>query len=256
MTSLPSFVELMASLGLDQVTKNPDQMPKSSVSSPSSSPRPTGAIVPLHTRNSMQSLRDTNLTRPRVARYAPYSPVVSATRRGSISSISSSSLERDRSPLRSYSASPRPPSSPRFSRRPMNKLSVNVYGSVSDLAANTPISSYVRRKTPGTSPTSPTFSLESRCDSPPVSPVPLTVPTLPTLYPHSATSDSFPITPSDSEMLSFENDPSLYTFGDAPKAKSLSRRPRRSVGVRISTPPRSAELHGHYQRRRSFAHIA
>lgn len=118
MTSLPSFVELMASLGLDQATKTPDQTLHSSNSSPSSSPRFAGAVVPLHARSkSIQSLRDTSVTRQRVARYSPYSPVLvceflhlfddclfpynqSATRRGSLSSMSSSSLESDRSPLR------------------------------------------------------------------------------------------------------------------------------------------------------------
>lgn len=132
----------------------------------------------------------------------------------------------------------------------MNKLSVNVYGSACDLSANTPISSYVRRKTPGTSPTSPTFPQESYRESRHASPLPLTVPTLPTLYPHSANSDSFPITPSDAD-ISFENDSSC---GDALQIKT-ARRPRRA-GIRISTPPRSADLHGHYPRRRSLAHIA
>lgn len=247
MTSLPSFVELMASLGLDQTTKTLDQTPKSSLSSPSTSPRLVGAAVPLHSRSkSIQSLRES--TRPRVVRYSPYSPVLSTSRRGSLSSVSSCSLERDRSPLRAISSSPRAASSPRLSRRSTNKLSVNVYDSASDLAANTPISSYVRRKTPGTSPTSPTFSQESR-DSPP--PMPVTVPTLPTFWPNSANSDSFPITPNDSESISFEND---YSFGDATKTRS--RHHRRHVGIRISTPPRSADLTALYPRRRSLAHVA
>jgi len=202
--------------------------------------------MPLHSRSkSIQSSRES--TRPRAARYSPYSPVLSRSRRGSLSSLSSCSLERDRSPLRAISSSPRAASSPRLSRRSTNKLSVNVYGSASDLAANTPISSYVRRKTPGTSPTSPTFSQESR-DSPP--PMPVTVPTLPTFWPNSANSDSFPFTPKDSESISFEND---YSFGDATKPRS--RRHRRHVGIRISTPPRSADLTAHYPRRRSLAHV-
>ncbi|KAF8076207.1 hypothetical protein FPV67DRAFT_403045 [Lyophyllum atratum] len=250
MTSLPSFVELMASLGLDQTINTPDQMPKSSLSSPSASPRLMGAAMPLHSRSkSTQSLRES--TRSKVARYSPYSPyspVFSASRRGSLSSVSSCSLERDCSPLRAISSSPRAASAPRLSRRSANKLSVNVYGSVSDLAANTPISSYVRRKTPGTSPTSPTFPQESR-DSPP--PMPVTVPTLPAFWPNSANSDSFPITPNDSESISFDKD---YSFGYA--TKTHSRRHHRHVGIRISTPPRSADLTAHYPRRRSLAHVA
>ncbi|KAG6855030.1 hypothetical protein C0991_005959 [Blastosporella zonata] len=236
----------MASLGLDQDTKIPDQRAQSTFSSPSASPRLMGAGVPMHSRSkSTHSLRESS--RPKFARYSPYSPVISASRRGSLSSVSSCSLERDGSPLRSISASPRPTSPPRLSRRPMNKLSVNVYGSASDLSANTPISSYVRRKTPGTSPTSPTFSHDSR-ESTPASPMPVSVPTLPALWPNSANSDSFPTTPKDYESL--EN----YSFGDA--TKSHSRRRCRNVGIRISTPPRSADLTSHSPLRRSFAHIS
>ncbi|GLB33628.1 hypothetical protein LshimejAT787_0105120 [Lyophyllum shimeji] len=247
MTSLPSFVELMASLGLDQTTKTPDRTPKSSLSSPSTSPRLVGAALPFHSRSkSNQSLRESS--RPRATRYSPYSPVLSASRRGSLSSVSSCSLDRDRSPLRAISSSPRAASSPRLSRRSTNKLSVNVYGSTSDLPANTPISSYVRRKTPGASPTSPTFPYESR-DSPP--PMPVLVPTLPSFWPNSANSDSFPVTPNDAESISYDKD---YSFGDA--TKSRSHRHRRHAGIRISTPPQSADLTAHYPRRRSLAPVA
>lgn len=140
----------------------------------------------------------------------------------------------------------------------MNKLSVNTYGSASDLAANTPISTYVRRKTPGASPTSPTFPHEARNYSRSESPMPMTVPILPTLLPSSASSESFPITPSDSESLPYEIDYRIYarnSFGDISQAGKQSRRPPHA-GTRISTPPRSAELTGHYPRRRSLAHIA
>jgi len=52
-----------------------------------------------------------------------------------------------------------PPSSPSSlrPRRSSNRLTINIYGSTSDLPANTPISGYLRRKTPGASPTSPGF---------------------------------------------------------------------------------------------------
>lgn len=77
MTTLPSFVELMESLGLDQTTKTPDQASPSTNSSPSSSPRLASATAPLHGRSkSSQSLRDANATRQRIARYSPYSPIL------------------------------------------------------------------------------------------------------------------------------------------------------------------------------------
>ncbi|KAG5723585.1 hypothetical protein E4T56_gene18137 [Termitomyces sp. T112] len=241
MTSLPSFVELMASLGLDQSTKTSDHRPQSqsALSSPSTSPRLIGAGI--HSRSrSTQSLRESS--RSRTTRYSPYSPVIPTPRRDSLSSASSCSLQRDQSPVRAISSSPRDASPRRFSRRSTNNLSVNVYGSASDLAANTPISSYVRRKTPGASPTSPTFSHESR-DSSPVSPVPMTVPKLPAFC-----SGSFPTTTRDIESLTFETH-------SAAEAAKTDRRGRRSVGTRISTPPHSADLTSHYPRRRSLAHI-
>ncbi|KAG6890907.1 hypothetical protein C0995_000864 [Termitomyces sp. Mi166 len=212
MTSLPSFVELMASLGLDQTTKSPDHRPQSTFSSPSASPRLMGAGMPMRSRSkSTQSLKES---------------------------------KRDRSPMRAISPSSRSVSPPRFSRRSANKLSVNPYGSASDLAANTPISSYVRRKTPGASPTSPTFPHESR-DSLPISPMPMTVPTLPAFWPNSS-SGSFPTT-KGTESPTLES----YSLSDIAKNH---RRGRRSVGTRISTPS-SADLTSHYPRRRSLAHI-
>ncbi|KAG6837941.1 hypothetical protein H0H93_008335 [Arthromyces matolae] len=212
MASLPSFVELMASLGLNQTTKTPDYPSKSTFSSPSASPRLIGAAMPSHSRSkSTQSLRD-SASRAKISRYSPYSTNVTDIHQS------------------------------------MNELSVNVYGSVSDLAANTPISSYVRRKTPGGSPTSPTFSSHERDDSPPPPTplIPVTVPTIPNLWPTSASSDTFPLTPKDSELLDD------YSFGEAVKGH---RRGRHSVGIRISTPPRSADLTPHYPRSRSLAHL-
>ncbi|KAF9469064.1 hypothetical protein BDZ94DRAFT_1245278 [Collybia nuda] len=257
MTTLPSFVELMASLGLEASTKILDQMP-STRSSPSSSPRPAIITAPLYSRSkSTQSLRDASTTRQRVARYTPYSPVLSSARRGSLSSLSSTSSEIDRSPLRACSTSPRTTSSPRLSRRSLNKLSVNIYGSVSDLAANTPISTYVRRKTPGASPTSPTFPHEGRNYTRSESPMPVAVPTLPALLPSSENLETLPITPSDSESVPDEVDSRIYSERpsvDAPQGGNRSRRSHHA-GTRISTPPRS-ELATHYPRRPSLAHVA
>ncbi|KAG6885351.1 hypothetical protein C0993_002827 [Termitomyces sp. T159_Od127] len=223
MTSLPSFVELMASLGLDQTTKIPDLQPHSALSSPSTSPQLIGAGMPMRSRSkSSQSLRDSSRTR--VARYSPYSSTIPSSRRDSISSVSS--LEHEQSPTRAISPS-KPTSPRRVSRRPANNLSINIYGSASDLAVNTPISSYVRRKTPGASPTSPTFPHEFR-DSPTISPMPMTVPTLPAFW-HKSSPSSLPTT-RDTESPTTEN----CSSGEVAKTH---RRSRRSIGTRISTPP-------------------
>lgn len=99
MTALPSFVELMASLGLDHGAVKPDQ---STRSSPTHSPR---LSKPGHTRSkSTQCFREMSIARH--VRYSPYSPGLvgytrvylhsaetveqSAARRGSLSSTSSS----------------------------------------------------------------------------------------------------------------------------------------------------------------------
>jgi len=71
MTALPSFVELMASLGLDHVVITQDQ---STNSSPTASPR---TARPQHIRSkSTQSMKEMNTSRQRVVRYSPYSPAL------------------------------------------------------------------------------------------------------------------------------------------------------------------------------------
>ncbi|KAJ7638657.1 hypothetical protein FB45DRAFT_407915 [Roridomyces roridus] len=240
MTTLPSFVELMASLGLNQTV--PEQSTLSSPrSSPSSSPRMPSVTPPSPTKSrSTPSLRDAAATRNRLARYSPYSPVFqSSSRRGSLSSVSSSSSDYERPTVRAYSTSPHPPSSPRARKRHgNNNLTVNVYGSNSDLSANTPISTYVRRKTPGASPTSPTFSREA-LDSPSASPMPFSIPTLPSLLPRSASSESFPLTP-NSDLASERCSPSYPSkpLPDVVEAGTFLHRGFHT-GVRISSPPRS-----------------
>ena len=169
MATLPSFVELMATLGIDDDD------------------------------------RSAEIRRP-TARYCPYS----RHRTGSISS--SSDLD----------PAPAPPR-----RRRRAKLTINVCGSTSDLAASTPISTYVRRK----SPTSPSFGQDSGYES--ASPPPHTpsVPTLPVLLPSaSASSDSFPTTNLDTNRF--------YRI-------VRSRR----LGVRISAP--SSQFSESYSRNRS-----
>lgn len=246
MTTLPSFVELMGSLGLDHVVVAQDY-------STHSSPAPSLRLgKPRHIRSkSTQCLRETNISRQRVVRYSPYSPALSVTRRGSLSS--SSSPELDWASLRASSTSPHPKSSPRLSRRSYEQSSIDVYGSAS---ANTPISSYVRRKTPGTSPTSPTFPRESPYDSDTASRNVVTVPTLPTLI-HSppSSTDSLHTTFCESELSPPDVD------GDS-SSHSLDRSTRgspgsyRTSGVRISSSPDSADFSSTYPRSQSLACIA
>ncbi|EDR12510.1 uncharacterized protein LACBIDRAFT_323800 [Laccaria bicolor S238N-H82] len=191
MNSLPSFVELMAALGLEQ-SASALQSPRSTTASPClESVHPSS---PTRSKSS-PSLRD-SASRHRVTRYSPYSP---------------STLHL------SYFDIVLPP----------------VYGSTSDLPADTPISTYVRRKTPGLSPSSPSFS----CSGSPITPpMPLTLPILPTLLPNSASSDSFPVTPtSDCEL------PLPGPCSPVGEHKPLTEGPRyirhmrRHTGVRIST---------------------
>ncbi|KAJ7095214.1 hypothetical protein B0H15DRAFT_97675 [Mycena belliarum] len=255
MTTLPSFVELMASLGLDTVDRSPSPR-----SSPASSPRVPSVTPPSPTKSrSSPSLRDTPASRNRLARYSPYSPVFQlSSRRGSLSSNSSNSSDYERPTVRAYSTSPHPPSSPRSRKRHgNNNLSVNVYGSNSDLSANTPISTYVRRKTPGASPTSPTFPREAY-DSPSSSPMPFSIPTLPPLFPRSASSDSFPLTPnSDSGGVeSGHSSPNMnYPAKALPEPDSATTFLHRGhhTGVRISAAPRLVDRH---PRSRAVVHIA
>lgn len=218
MNSLPSFVELMASLGLER-SASALQAPRSTTPSPRlENVHPSS---PTRSRSS-PSLRE-SASRHRVTRYSPYSPSITSNRRGSISSISSSSSD-DLSP--SSNTFPTSTLSSLRARRSRNKLFISVYGSTSDLPADTPISTYVRRKNPGLSPTSPTFSSSDPHFTPPM--LPLTLPILPTLLPNSASSDSCPVTPtSDCEL---------------PLSGPCSPVMRRHTGVRISTqlPPQTS----------------
>ncbi|PCH41428.1 hypothetical protein WOLCODRAFT_163085 [Wolfiporia cocos MD-104 SS10] len=215
MTTLPSFVELMASLGLDNKAHSPAlnnpgpaltaprfhhsrSSSTSSCSSFSSGPvSPPQRTIPVDgpqiasMRESSPSERDWEMERrkARAKRYAPYGTSISHTRKRSVSTIVKE--EPDEQPLRPLSTSPylstatisRKSSSlaMRSTKRP-HKLTL----SENDLTANTPISSFVRRKTPQTSPTSPTFPerRRKRSSSPTV---PVSIPTLPFVFPPSPT---------------------------------------------------------------------
>jgi len=242
MASLPSFVELMASLGLDsKATSTPqsEQLP----SSPALPDSPRMRLVKSPARaSSNPSLRET-ATRQYASRYSPYSPAfTSHRRRGSQSSISSSS-DFESSPLSPSFPSPTRPTLSR-SRRYRNKLTINTYGSSSDINGETPISTYVRRKSPNHSPTSPNFNPDSGYESS-SPPMPFSIPSLPMLLPHSASSESFPNTPTE------DSD----SGADIAEGHNYYRFIRRRTGTRISTPPRSARSE-HYPRRKSIVDLA
>lgn len=235
----------MESLGLEQTSHSPSpelSPSPSPESSPSSSPHLGGTMAPSPTRSrSSPSLRDLS-SRHRAPRYSPYS---SYTRRGSTSSSSSSDLEC----TKQSSTSP-PPSSLR-ARRSRNQLTVNVYGSTSDLPAYTPISSYLRRKTPGASPTSPTFPRHVTYES-----VDITLPIVPS-FPNSASTDSsFPKTPqSDNGASSPRLSDKAVIITEATEVRSPRSHRRWHTGVRISTPPCSAGIDD-FSRRRLVPHFA
>ncbi|KAH8834112.1 hypothetical protein DL96DRAFT_1703741 [Flagelloscypha sp. PMI_526] len=260
MTSLPSFVELMATLGLESKQDSTSEHSSSPFSSPSCSPRlSVTAPSPTHTRSrSNPNAREASIAmRARSARFSPYAPNNTSGRRGS--TASASDFEP---PNRALSSSPR---SRRLRRIASAHLTVNVYDSASDLSANTPISSYVRRKTPGGSPTGSIFSSHSsnsssRNESPSHSPslMPFSIPTLPTLIPRSPNSDvNFPLTPDatvdnmDGIMQTppavngkgatnqFQDSPSLRLTKPLPEMSDAPfiRRSFHSGSLRLATPP-------------------
>ncbi|KAF9483998.1 hypothetical protein BDN70DRAFT_928790 [Pholiota conissans] len=249
MASLPSFVELMASLGLEQssaapaVERSPSPTPISTPGSPCSTEN--HLELPPMRSSSSPSLSLKEATKHRVSRYSPYSAAVSFTkRRDSLSSVSSSS-DFESSPLSATFFLPNRPTTSR-PRRYRNKPSVHAYGSSSDLAADTPISTYVRRKTPGTSPTSPTFSRDSGYESSSPEQMPFTIPTLPVLFPHSASSESFPYTPSSDLDMSDSRSSSptiaVKSLSDIIDGTDYYRFVRsRRIGTRISAPSRPKE---------------
>ncbi|KAI0728722.1 hypothetical protein C8Q72DRAFT_885038 [Fomitopsis betulina] len=211
-TTLPSFVELMATLGLDNSPRLPslhrDVDPahvghrvqhsrSSSASSSSSITSLAGSIAsqrPLirlerssAELESSSSDRDWDMEkrRARVPRFTPYAPCISHMRKRSVPTFIKE--EVDDIPARSLSTSPYLSSAvPRRASHSALRQSYtrprHLTLSQSDLTANTPISTFVRRKTPQGSPTSPSFSNRIRKRS--CSPVqPVSIPTLPYLFP-------------------------------------------------------------------------
>ncbi|OCH88305.1 hypothetical protein OBBRIDRAFT_94329 [Obba rivulosa] len=216
-TTLPSFVELMASLGLDNnpTTTGPARhgsgthhsrsssySSTSSMSSQSSTVSSTyssthsdiysntspSIVVSRETDEPLASNRDWDMDRrrTRAARFSPYGPAISHTRRGSMPVMPTDDDLKER-PIRALSTSPRL-SSTRVAGRRGSVLSLRNHRpeklrlSEGDLPAHTPISTFVRRKTPQTSPTSPTFPTLSKKRSSTPS-LPVSIPTLPQFFP-------------------------------------------------------------------------
>ena len=195
MTALPSFVELMASLGLDSNKPSPSSTQE--FSSP--------AIV---VSSEHEPTQEYISSRIRVARYSPYgAPIVSvfACTRSNRSSLPSPTLTEG--VLLRFLAMEQTPNSPteyvfaipnRFfwsltlpqTTSPRHRPSALKLGPESrhrhvsdpESSANMPISTFVRRKTPTSSPVSPTFAHRTRrrSQSPTINPVSL--PTLPPVF--------------------------------------------------------------------------
>ncbi|KAH9853771.1 hypothetical protein C2E23DRAFT_884428 [Lenzites betulinus] len=233
-TTLPSFVELMATLGLSDPADSSDQVSasrrsrSSSHSSSISLLSASSSIVPTQPSN-IYSFRHSpspaivvsshegsperdvacDIRRSRATtRYSPYGSI-SHSRKASMPVLNAEiTYER---PIRALSTSPRlSPISTSFRGRRARRPE-NLPLSDADLMAYTPISSYVRRKTPQNSPTSPTFARDR--DSAALA-HPLTIPALPTLLsPASFTTQSS----SDSEDDDMEAVPeNAFRLGQLP----------------------------------------
>ncbi|CEL57823.1 hypothetical protein RSOLAG1IB_02567 [Rhizoctonia solani AG-1 IB] len=206
MTTLPTFIELLASLGLDEKGASPQRHGsppslRSSSGSPnaiecarSSPPSREHSLggSPAIVIDGPDSVKVRSLGpsfRARGTRYAPYGAETNGpfVRRGSISSLDMPPIHsvHEESPARKIGSSPPPNSRLMARRRPsMANLTLDPDAAQS----STPISSLLRRRSPQPSPTTPGFRMSRRSSvaSGTASPSPLTppsVPALPTLPP-------------------------------------------------------------------------
>lgn len=181
MAALPSFIELMASLGIDDakpatpsIVRTRDR--SSSCSSCSSLGSSADGWSPIHCARDIDPDRRLSASRRvRAVRYSPYISASSTARQSSVVSLSPSQSDQEDS---SRSSSPNPPSSPRHTRRPSP-----LQFSKRERSSITPISSYVRRKTPQNSPVVLTFAQREYVERPevitPPSLMPMSLPTIP-----------------------------------------------------------------------------
>ncbi|KAG2158846.1 uncharacterized protein EDB93DRAFT_1237666 [Suillus bovinus] len=180
MAALPSFIELMASLGIDDakpatpsIVKTRDR--SSSCSSSSSLGSSADGWSPIRCARDIDL--DRRSRRVRAVRYSPYISATSTARQSSVVSLTHSQSDPEDS---SRSSSPNPPSSPRHTRRPSP-----LHFSNRERSSITPISSYVRRKTPQNSPVVLTFAQREYVERPeiiiPPSLMPMSLPTIPSV---------------------------------------------------------------------------
>lgn len=165
MAAIPSFIKLMASLDLDGDSKSSSCLPISparsrsgscsSTSSSSSiknqSPTSRTFHLPFDSSRDLDNDRHHCCSRLKAARYTPYISTGTLAKQHGMGSPVVSKEDQEKEP-KVQSTSP-PSSSPR--RRP-SPLRFSKSGR--DEHASTPISSYLRRKTPQNSPTVPTFA--------------------------------------------------------------------------------------------------
>ncbi|CAE7232336.1 unnamed protein product [Rhizoctonia solani] len=243
MTTLPTFIELLSSLGLDEKGSPPQRHGSPpSLGSPSAGSNTTectrssppsrehslggspAIVIDAPDAAKIRSLGPS--FRSRGARYAPYGTEANGpfVRRGSVSSMDMPPIHsiHEEASVRKLGNSP-PPSSRLIARRrpSMANLSLDP-----DAAQMTPISSLLRRRSPQPSPTTPAFRVSRRGSvaSGTASPSPLTppsVPALPTLPPM----------------------PSNYSFG-TPTLRTMPsselRSPRRDMGNLDELPVHSS----------------
>ncbi|KAG9317199.1 hypothetical protein JVU11DRAFT_1392 [Chiua virens] len=171
---LPSFIELMASLGLDNDTKSSTPRittsrsrsgSSSSVSSRGSSNPGCSPVSPSFNVSFETIPREVDIdrrlghSRLRVARFSPYGSPNSSARQSSSTSLATSTEEVENG---RRSTSPRLSSSPARNRPSPLQSAKNSR----ELHATTPISSYARRRTPQNSPTAATFPHRVHTDRP------------------------------------------------------------------------------------------
>ncbi|KAI0092783.1 hypothetical protein BDY19DRAFT_506260 [Irpex rosettiformis] len=220
-TTLPSFVELMASLGLENNSKDivADERSLGSHHSRSSSYSSTCSFASQSSSSATNSQAElsTDIS-PRIvvssdspiemvvdydrrryhrARFSPYAPAIVSTNvidslehcpqhrlatQSHTRRVSLPNVAREEA-IRSHSTSPRSGSPSHNVARRSSTLSLTSGHRPEKLVleneyvANTPISTFLRRKTPQSSPISPTFPHRKRSSSPSL---PVSIPTLPT----------------------------------------------------------------------------
>ncbi|KAF8623433.1 hypothetical protein AX15_006375 [Amanita polypyramis BW_CC] len=188
MASLPSFVDLMASLGLGQ-----KERPSSKSTS---SPHLTQHLIsPLAARCHPDTFpRNPTVHKQRMRRFSPYSLVDPLKRHGSFPSTPTPEPKQHRC------------HSPDKGRRNLAHP-INFFDPMADLDANAPISIYVRRKTSGGSNQSSTTSHES--DDGLDTQVPC-IPILPSLLPNDSCITNS-ATPATSSASNREAQPKPFT---------------------------------------------